>query len=364
MITRFKPGSHSNPFLTTPCVLGLCLVVSLLGCGKTGFNSKGSSNTNTADPTSDGSGDSEGTDVDKDGPGSGDASGETDGYELQTDAKEIQSVGLGQAVDILILIDSSGSMTGDRNDPQEKQRLEAQLPAFIADMKKKLVQDRYQIFLIGEIEYNPGQDDKVFLFNDMPVDSTDSLNVIAEFLDRQANNLQPNRGKLQAGGTLEIILFTDDNAETNRKFDDEASFRYFLQTMAAHNYTKKARLHGAIGLSSSVSNSWCAIQRPGTAYSAIAKETGGLIQDLCKEDWAALVKAFGSKITETALGNTIALSKSVAAGQESKISVKLNGTQAEARCFSYDREFNTVSVATECLADITKLEVTYPIAKL
>lgn len=365
MITRFKPGSSRNHRLVANFAVGLCLTVSLVGCGKTGFNAKGSSSTNTADPTNDGAGDSEGTDVNKDGLGSGDASGEAaaaDGVQMHSDSKEILREGLGQPVDILILIDSSGSMNEEATDPQEKQRLEAQLPAFIADMKRKLAQDSYQIFLIGDIDYVPEPNSKVYSFNDMRVDSTDSLRIIADFMSRQAI-LAPSQGKLQAAGTLEIIIFTDDNAKTGRDFDDEKSLAYFLKTMADHQYTKKARLHGAVGVASSVSNAWCEIRRPGTAYEAIAKNTSGLIQDICKEDWAALIKAFSSKITESALGNTIALSKSVAAGLEAKITVKLNDTLAEASCFSYDREFNIVTVAKECLVDITKLEVTYPVTK-
>ncbi len=302
--------------------------------------------------------------AEKNAAASGDAQGGIANAEV-VDSFKIAQQSEAASVDVVILFDTSGSMSGDG---QEQERLEAQLPTFLKQLQENLTANDYQVYLVGNMNYQPASSEKIFKIHPsqnirMKVGSHDALRVFSDFLDYQNGDKFPFP-KLRADGILELIIFSDDNA-TARAMPDRLTDprEFFQQTVKTHHYENRIRLHGAVGLASSQKNAWCDISQTGDVYIELAKSTGGLIQDLCSEDWSQLMQDFGSEIIKKSQGYSYKLSKAVMADAINKMIVSIDGQDLKPSCYSYRAEKNLLSVKPECIRpDSAEIKIAYAAA--
>jgi hypothetical protein len=186
-----------------------------------------------------------------------------------------------RAVDIVFALDSSGSMS------DEKMSLEANMSQFIATFAAAVTDVDYQIYMIGENFRFPEESDKVIKV-DREIDSHDVLKELLRFFDGKLRNPKP----LRADAFKEIVVITDDDAWGVLSHD----FKSYVERTAA--LRGKTSFNGFVGLSKGQKSDTCDIDHAGAEYMKLAADPqlGGLMQDLCEQDWSRLLRQLADKI--------------------------------------------------------------------
>ncbi len=198
-------------------------------------------------------------------------------------------------IDIVFVVDTSGSMR------EEQKRLRLNMANFISSFSQTGSHLDYQIFVIDQSFSIPaGMDSARIASVNAFVNSNNALSVLAQFLSGQFSSTLVRR----SNAALEAVILTDDNA--GRSYLVASTFRSLLQTQYP---TLKFHLHGVVGLPSSINNTWCSVASVGSEYMTLGADPtyGGLILDICTEDWSGLLSRLGQQIATNNQQSTFVL---------------------------------------------------------
>ena len=90
------------------------------------------------------------------------------------------------------------------------------------------------------------------------------------------NNFLESGPILQKGIRTEVIIVTDDNGQGKGNLADD---------FVNHYNGKPIRVHAIVGYVKSATNGRCHIRATGEEYKKVAEQTGGLVLNICAEDW-------------------------------------------------------------------------------
>lgn len=249
-------------------------------------------------------------------------------------------------VDIIFAIDQSGSMRA------EQERLRANLNNFITSFEKSASGVDYQIFVIDNSFSVPsGVDAARVAPVKKYIGSYDALNVVLSFLSGGAPTTLTRRNE----AAIEVIVISDDNGG-QRGGMNASSFRSSIQ---AQYPNKKFHLHSMVGLPTSSNNTWCNIVQPGNEYIALSKDAtyGGLVLDLCTENWGELLTRLGNQIGTTNASQTFTLEKTPDLSKAPKVYV--NNTLLNASQYTIDASANTLTFREGALTANASIKIVY-----
>jgi hypothetical protein len=193
---------------------------------------------------------------------------------------ELQASVRSVPVDIVWIIDSSGSMGNERDAIQQN------LNAFAAKFANAAIDVRVAVMTDGdefEVPAPLGTDPARFLFVDRNVGSDDALSFFVERFDEYGDFLRPE-------AKLELIAVTDD--------ESSLAAAEFVSSMRARA-GKDFRLHAIA--SERIDDDACeGAADPGDEYYAAAALTSGLTFSICEADGAALFDELAAGLTEGA----------------------------------------------------------------
>ena len=166
-------------------------------------------------------------------------------------------------VDILWLIDTSGSMR------QETANVQQNFGRFLTNLAKLTSTRLSLVAAESAIKLSPDALTAGHVQINKFVNSTDAL-VIAKDL------LNGGKVSLRDGARLVLVVVTDDNAAS-------VTDANFLETLGAQISSKKPAVFAFRG---DVSKPNCSVARKGVAYENLARTTGGRVFDICDLDWS------------------------------------------------------------------------------
>ena len=174
-------------------------------------------------------------------------------------------------VDIVLAVDTSGSMTA------EKESLERNMETF-TNLLEEVVID-YQIFAIGNNFNFPSNLNLSLVAR--TVGSNNAIGVLNQFFANGSN--------LREGVDLHVVIISDDNGEGAGNLAVD-----FTPPSTAGSIS----VHGIVGLvqGQDPNNPDCQIVEVGSEHMDLARKYGGTILDLCINDWSQLVKDLSEKI--------------------------------------------------------------------
>lgn len=229
-----------------------------------------------------------------------------------------ESASSSRPVDIIFAVDTSGSMD------DEKASLESNMARFIGKFTADAANLDYQIFMIGEDFRFPSASNRIRQIP-LEVDSNNALAVLDDVLQNGSAH------GIRSDSLKQIVVVTDDNAEdvTSSEFKD------FLQTTPSTN--GKTKINGFVGLPTSRETASCELASVGHEYIKLGQdpELGGLIQDLCIQDWSQLLQNLAANIIVQASRRQI-FALNAAADISKAIEVQVDGQNVSSDAFSYD----------------------------
>lgn len=302
------------------------LVLGLIGCGSTDFGGATSTKKKKPPPQSE--------DIVVQEP---EVEDDPQDLGLITDSFAVDGENLSSPVDIIFLVDTSGSM-GD-----EKARLEQNMELFLNDFFANNASLDYQLFLVGEnFQFPAGvaSNPQVNIVNER-IGSHDALDVAVRMLTQGLPNQTLT---LRPDANTELIVVSDDDAR--------GAGISSLEAMIIDNTTPLLRLHGLVGLQNGFNSITCNIPNVGSAYMdlALKSQPAGLIQDLCLNDWTILLAELGKNILD-AVPLEYVLSDSPDLDRE--FLVLADGVQLDSAAYTFDEASNTISVDRASVSDST-----------
>ncbi len=198
-------------------------------------------------------------------------------------------------VDISFVVDTSGSMY------EEMEKLEANMESFVNAFVPLSSKLDFQVFFIGtnfdfpaSVSSNPK-----FSHVKQNVQSFDGLKRSVDFLSHKYDStLQPRKEAIQ-----HLIFITDDDSldMTSDSFKDDAKSLGYSQI----------HVNGFVGLTKGENSESCIIENVGSVYQDLSKDSehSGLIQDLCTDDWNAMLDALAKSILSEVALSSFRLSK-------------------------------------------------------
>jgi hypothetical protein len=255
--------------------------------------------------------------------------GQEKGEESEEETISVTFVGesraAARAVDIVFALDSSGSMS------DEKMSLEANMSEFIAKFAAVATDVDYQIYMIGENFRFPEESDKVIRV-DREIDSHDVLKELLRFFDGKLRNPKP----LRVDAFKEIVVITDDDAWGVLSHD----FKAYVARKAA--LRGKTSFNGFVGLSKGKKSETCVIDHAGAEYMKLAADPqlGGLMQDLCEQDWSRLLRQLADKIIKPTGRAEFELDQPADASKD--IVVSVDGDVYDERHVTFDAAKNMI----------------------
>lgn len=224
----------------------LCLALGLISCGESEFSGSGGRRS------------------------SADGNAASSQYITETFAQ------LMRGVDIVVAIDSSGSML------DEQQALERNLDKFVTDLEA--VQLGSHVTVIGAPSFRMPTNAPADKFAVVPrkIGSHDAIAVLTDFFTKGTPPLP-----FRDGAGLEVIIVSDDNGLPYQGYRAE-DFK--------GPANKTTIVNAIVGLESSQATSTCTIESVGTEHIKLAQTTGGSILDLCYENWDQLVQQLTANI--------------------------------------------------------------------
>ncbi len=221
-------------------VSSLSIAVSLVACGQSEFAGGGSKRS------------------------SADANSASSQYITETIGQPLRGV------DILIAIDSSGSMM------DEQQALERNLEKFVTDLEN--VQLGSNVTVIGAPSFLMPTNAPADKFAVVPtkIGSHDAIAVVTEFLTKDKPPIP-----FREGAGLEVIIVSDD---------DGLPYQGYRAEDFKGPANKQTVVNAIVGLETSQPTATCTIERVGKEHIKLAQTLGGTILDLCYENWDQLVQ--------------------------------------------------------------------------
>lgn len=232
-----------------------------------------------------------------------------------------------RVVDIIFAMDTSGSMD------QEKVNLEANMSKFIQTFETGAKSVDYKVFMIGAgFNFPTGSEDVIRV--DQRVGSNDALAILQRFFDGTI----PSPSPLRADAIKQIVVITDDNA----KSVTGATFKSYIEGNPL--LKDKTSVNGFVGLPTSVQGqgTGCNLAAVGDEYITLGTdpEVGGLIQDLCVQDWGRLLKDLADKIIKQTSKGSFPLEQPADSSQDLVVSV--DGAILGAEQVTYDPDRNMI----------------------
>jgi hypothetical protein len=102
----------------------------------------------------------------------------------------------------------------------------------------------------------------------------------------------PNRGFLRDYATLHVVFVSDEEDQSS---NTTAYYLDVLRGLKGEGHDERVQVHAVVGLPSTSGAGACAYDA-GTRYLELAKATGGVTADICNADWAAKLQALGNAI--------------------------------------------------------------------
>ena len=260
----------------------------------------------------------------------------------QTDTFVLERQGAPKKVDLVFIVDTSGSMV------QEKASLEAGLATFINRFLTANPDVDYRLFLIGSTVFqfplsvvlNP---QVAVIRHD--VGSYDSLHVARSFLKGELVAAD-NPIKFRADALKELIFATDDDTAQDPvmkalkpslwvSLGRLRMAQEFTDFLNANPAVGSVRVNGLVGVDLSLNGQPdCHIMNPALEIIGLAASLPqrGFIQHLCAAPWDRLMELLGIHIVE--LPTTFVLARSPA--DPSAMVVNLNGHGLASSDFAYD----------------------------
>lgn len=318
--------------------LSLALLVVLVGCENSTFSGGGGSKAAQAGQQTAGEG--EGAGQDSNGDGIPDRPFTEIATEATAAGKTVESFdGAEKApIDILFAVDTSGSMTSEKN------YLETNMKGF---MDKFLAANTSaQITAIGA-------EDGAFSFPaDLPADkfavvaqkvgSHDAIGIIMNYFDGQYQTNLP----LRDGASLEVVIISDDDGANSSLKTKIGSTSTGTRNMAADFVPpagKRTRVHGIVGLETSQEvEGVCELANIGKEHIALAQKYSGTLTDICTQDWSKLLSDLSQDIINA--NRSIILKSKPEAGS---LEVYVGDRRLAAEEFTFDEANNRLTVKDE-----------------
>lgn len=245
-----------------------------------------------------------------------------------------------RAVDVVFLVDTSGSMR------DETARLEQNMETFLGKFFLNQAGLDFRLFLVGEQFKFPAAVTAAAGVDviEERVDSHDALDIAEELL---TSGLNGQTLELRDGVMKELIIVSDDNATGSG-----------IAAVQARVAAGTARVHGLVGLKVGLNSPTCNIAAVGSVYQQLAAmgPAPGLIQDLCLDDWQKLLDNLGGTLTKP---KAVSFQLQGTPDLSQAIEVTVGGAPVAASAFSYVAETNTVTVDGAVAVPGTEVAVTY-----
>jgi hypothetical protein len=167
--------------------------------------------------------------------------------------------------------------------------------------------------------------------------------------------LKPNLSqiRLRPDAVKEVIIVSDDNASMNPR-DFEAWAQKNISSIG------KIRINGLVGTDESRQNIQCQIAAPGTTYKRLEASAvvGGLVQDICSEDWRPLLAGLARRIVTNSAKTEFILGKPIRQGAQ--IQVAINGQVVDPAHMQTDYARNAIILDGSVITKVgDKVKVTY-----
>lgn len=347
--------------ISVPLIIWLGIVFIITGCADTNFSSQQNNKPknvvpktyqvsnvdadNDADSNLDAEADSKRKKASKRNPDSEQEENDLD--HMKKEQRRIEQIfksdveSVRSAVDVFFVMDTSGSMNN------EKAGLEQNMAEFVKKFEEQAKSLDYKIFMIGQGFNFPGTGEKIVKINEL-VDSVNALTVLTTFFVNKLNDpaiLRPDSSK-------QIIVITDDNAQG-------VTAPQFKEFINKTNVLKgKTSFNGFVGLNGSAPN--CSISRVGSTYIELGRdpEVGGLMIDICRQNWDQLLKELAAKIIKEVAKREFELKQAADTSQE--ILLFVDGKPVDAKDFTYDEKTRTIKIDKGfTLTDGAEIKVTY-----
>jgi hypothetical protein len=319
---------------------GLCLTIllAMTACNKSGFSGKAASDAALSD-------------------GNGAVDGAASGPNAVTD-----SISISKNVDLVIALDSSGSMD------EERAAVSANLNKLILALQKGSLDPRVHLIAGREEDdddevvvpgpvftFPPDVDAAKVALIAQEIGSHDALGHVNKTLSgTYAARYQNVKGMamnpplaFRPDAKLEVLVISDDNGtnvgNTAKDFDPMNKW--------------KATVSGVIGTPTSMQAAGiCEIAAVGQEYITLAGQTGGSVLDICSPDWSMIIDRFTKDVLKRS--QSILLSKEPL--NPDKLLVTLGGKVLPKEAWVYDpaTRLVTLSASVEVTAGL-ELKVNY-----
>lgn len=261
-------------------------------------------------------------------------------------------------VDVVIGVDTSGSMV------EEMQSIEQNVQTFLNGLNRPDLDAK--VTVVAKVSSKESSNDpmgmgKIFNFPaglpadrfamvDQYIHSNDAIGILSQFFAGKFGFPLP----LREGAPVEMIIISDDNGSNIGPFG--ASTTGNLATEFVGPAGKALTTHSIVGLAGSVTTDTCEITNPGTEFEALAKQSNGLVLDICQSDWTGLLKKISDAIVSRNSGYVLEHQPAV----DQQITVKVNGTVVAASNYTIDAGAKNLKFAdTYPLPLGAEIEVTY-----
>lgn len=235
-------------------------------------------------------------------------------------------------VDVVIAIDTSGSMT------DENTYLQNNISTFLTNLQASKIDAK--VIVVANPFTTTQPPDKVQVVSQ----AIGSRNAIGILNQQFAANALALRGT----NPLEVVFVTDDNGRGSGNL--AADFRPPTD--------RKVVVNGILGLKKGqdAENPACSIPNVGTEYMDLAKATKGSVFDLCAKDWNPLLKKLGESIIQRTRGFKLSQMPVVAKG----FRVRTGSMEIPADKYTYDEASNTITISPDVsLKAGEKLAISY-----
>lgn len=219
----------------------------------------------------------------------------------------------GPRVEIIFVLDGSESMQ------EEKVRLENQLLDFAARLaggRSYGVEYEFRLIASEPLGFADPGGSKEIDWIERQVGSHNALSLIRDFLELIIAKETPKPVAREF-----IVVSDDDSIELNA--------RDFVSFLSDKGQEGLVHVHGLVGLTTSRSTTTCQIAAPGWEYIRLSRNSsfGGVMEDICAEDWKPLFERLARVILGNSPKNEFPLSKKHSPG--SNVLVKIDGKQID-----------------------------------
>lgn len=271
--------------------------------------------------------------------------------------RDLFSVQSSNKVDVLMVVDTSGSMR------EEKAAIEKNMQAFVDNLGTAGLDAQIQVIGKKTAATDPMNIGQTFTFPsnlpperfallDQYVHSTDAIG----HLNRYFAGAIPTPLPLRAGVPVEVALISDDNG------NNTVNNPYMVPKCTAAEYAppagKKVTINAIVGKTQgqSPTNAACNIENVGTEHLALQAQTGGTYLDLCEPDWSVLLKSLTDKIVARNSGYKLNYTPDMT----KLIEVSVNSKIVDAASYKVDADNQTLTfVSAYTVPDGAEIAIVY-----